>query len=517
MAQCRRGGDLRLLNKGQGGAQANRLGPEKYLVGATICAIVVDPTDRIVRVHLERRNQAGDISRGLLVFELMANKLNCALISERTGEILGVWGEEKRMQLGALYQAPQGDRRFVPGESNLGEFHARAEELEGSLAEKCRKLWVGLDRQSLNEVLFRAGFTNDRESLRADLGVLWHIASDFARESLDGKIYLYQIKDQWHFSAIEPQRLKGDCSVYGHLSEAIAEVAQRNQTLLKTRQGERQITGLLRKEIKGVDRRLAALSRDLREADNAESLERHGHVLLAHLDSIPSGTSKIELADIFDPGGQATCHIELDALKTPAENAAVMLKKAKKYGRRRQLLPERFKEVEKERDELRETLSMAENGHEIAKVEEWLRKRGYQKKMDKGERKPPERGGQAHPRQYTTTDGWRVLAGRNNKENDVLTHKVAAQNDVWFHAHGYPGSHVILKREGRKDEPSKQTLEEAAAIAAFWSKGKSAKKVPVVYTLAKYVSKPKGGAPGQALVKREKTLMVEPQVPKSKE
>jgi predicted ribosome quality control (RQC) complex YloA/Tae2 family protein len=94
---------------------------------------------------------------------------------------------------------------------------------------------------------------------------------------------------------------------------------------------------------------------------------------------------------------------------------------------------------------------------------------------------------------------------------------MAAQNDMWFHAHGYPGSHVILKREGRKDEPSKQTLEEAAAIAAFWSKGKSAKKVPVVYTLAKYVSKPRGGAPGQAVLKREKTLIVEPQIPKTKD
>ena len=89
---------------------------------------------------------------------------------------------------------------------------------------------------------------------------------------------------------------------------------------------------------------------------------------------------------------------------------------------------------------------------------------------------------------------------------------MAAQNDMWFHAHGYPGSHVILRREGRKEEPSKQSLGEAAGVAAFWSKGKSAKKVPVVYTLAKYVSKPKGGAPGQAIMKREKTIIVEPKV-----
>jgi predicted ribosome quality control (RQC) complex YloA/Tae2 family protein len=517
MAQCRRGGDLRLLKKGPGGDRATINGAEKYLVGAKVCAVVADHSDRIVRIHLERRNRTGDISRGVLVFELMANKLNCALISERTGEILGVWGDEKRMRVGSSYQLPKGSRRFVPGESDLSEFLARAGTIDGTLPEKCRKLWVGLDRQTLLELVDRAGFVEDRPDLGADLDVLWEIASGFATECLDGKFYVYLVKDQWHFTAIEPKRLKGSYSTYTNLSEAIAEVAQKNQTQIKKDQSEQRITGLLRREIKSIERRLAALRRDLKEAESAELLEKHGHILLAHLDSVPSGLSPVELTDIFDPTGEAVCLIELDRQKTPAENAAALLKRAKKYGRRLQLLPKRIRGVEREGSELRGNLLLVEEGQALNPVEDWLRERGYLKTMDKGDKKTQERGGQAHPRQYTTSDGWRVLAGRNNKENDVLTHKMAAQNDMWFHAHGYPGSHVILKREGRKDEPSKQTLEEAAAIAAFWSKGKSAKKVPVVYTLAKYVSKPRGGAPGQAVLKREKTLIVEPQIPKTKD
>ena len=81
---------------------------------------------------------------------------------------------------------------------------------------------------------------------------------------------------------------------------------------------------------------------------------------------------------------------------------------------------------------------------------------------------------------------------------------------MWFHAHGYAGSHVILRREERKEDPSRRTLEEAAAIAAYWSKGRTANKVSVAYTLAKYVSKPRGGVPGLAMMKREKTIMVRP-------
>ena len=116
---------------------------------------------------------------------------------------------------------------------------------------------------------------------------------------------------------------------------------------------------------------------------------------------------------------------------------------------------------------------------EVREIEEWLENRGIKGKMPGGmspKNGKRQNGLNAHPRQYITRDGWTVLAGRNNKENDILTHKMAAQNDIWFHAHGYPGSHVILRRDGRKEEPSKQSIEDAAGVAAFLEQRKSAKK-----------------------------------------
>ena len=136
---------------------------------------------------------------------------------------------------------------------------------------------------------------------------------------------------------------------------------------------------------------------------------------------------------------------------------------------------------------------------------------GHGSQAGKGERINDDRQG-ARPRRYRTTSGWCVWAGRNNKENDTLTHRLAAQNDYWFHAHGYAGSHVLLRREGHTQEPDKRTLEEAAAVAAYWSKGRTASKVPVVYTMAKFVSKPRGAPPGLAVMKREKTIMVRPEL-----
>jgi predicted ribosome quality control (RQC) complex YloA/Tae2 family protein len=118
-----------------------------------------------------------------------------------------------------------------------------------------------------------------------------------------------------------------------------------------------------------------------------------------------------------------------------------------------------------------------------------------------------------HPRSYQTKDGWTVLVGRSNQENDYLTHRMAHPEDYWFHAHGVPGSHVVLRREGRKDNPSAKTIEEAAAIAAFFSKARHSSRAPVIYTRKKYVRKPRGAKAGLAMCQHEKSIMVLPKDP----
>lgn len=119
-------------------------------------------------------------------------------------------------------------------------------------------------------------------------------------------------------------------------------------------------------------------------------------------------------------------------------------------------------------------------------------------------------GPRFHPRQFVTRDGWKVYVGRTNQENDYVTHVFARPDDIWFHVHGASGSHVVLRREGRKDNPSAKTLEEVASIAARFSQARHSRKVPVIYTLKKYVRKPRKAPAGLALCTREKTIMVEP-------
>jgi predicted ribosome quality control (RQC) complex YloA/Tae2 family protein len=115
---------------------------------------------------------------------------------------------------------------------------------------------------------------------------------------------------------------------------------------------------------------------------------------------------------------------------------------------------------------------------------------------------------------YTLPDGWTVLAGKTDADNDLLSLKDAAANDWWFHVKGQPGSHVLLQAH-ESGEPDRETLKAAAAIAAYHSKARNGGVVPVVYTQAKYVSKPKGAPPGTVSLKKEKILKVRPGLPDS--
>ena len=118
------------------------------------------------------------------------------------------------------------------------------------------------------------------------------------------------------------------------------------------------------------------------------------------------------------------------------------------------------------------------------------------------------------PHRYTTSDGFHILVGRNNKENDILTLKTAAKTDYWFHTKDIPGSHLLLQTEGR--ELTETAIFEAAAIAAYHSKGRDSENVPVDYVPIRYVKKPSGAKPGMVIFTNNRTVWVNPALPKEK-
>jgi predicted ribosome quality control (RQC) complex YloA/Tae2 family protein len=303
------------------------------------------------------------------------------------------------------------------------------------------------------------------------------------------------------------------------------------------------------RSIEVEERRLMRLHDRLRaeatEGEAAPLLRRHAEALLVHMGEIPRGASSFTCPDPQDPSQMLV--IELDPRRSASSNADAIFRRARRLERGAPLRTRRMRAIEEAVSRLSVLraqspgLAVATKGGEL--LHEALgpfarRTTGRQDAASVGTparaasparrpvsnrpaggargsvpatRKRPEE--RFHPRTYTTREGWTILVGRSNEENDYVTHALARPEDYWFHAHGCPGSHVVLRREGRKDNPSVRTLEEAASIAAWFSKARTSRKAPIVYTLKKYVRRPRKGPPGLALITREKLILVEPKAP----
>ncbi len=492
--------------------------PVKYFVGARFIGVSLPERDRTLSFLLERFNQKSkETTRGNLICEMMNRRIDCALISQENQKILGGWGKEKRIVVGNSYIPPVKDCRMVLGFDSIN-VREHLKNLQGeNFLELIRQNFSGFDRPVSKEVMYRCGFDEKDPGTISNLQKFWSTANEIFNSvgSLGG--YLYQEKGTIHFTAIRPTRLPPSIEIEKTTSliDSINEFVNRQKTLNEYGSQKKETARIIKRALKSLLSKSISLNNELKETENAEILERKGHTLLAHLHQVSKDAKNLTLVDVFKNTSEEILKYDLDENETPVEHAERLLKVAKKLKRRKEILPSIIAKLDLEIIDLKSVKnSFDEPENNLDELRCWLITKGYMD-IDKTNTKEKikDRPNFGKPREYLTDDGWVILAGKNNKQNDVLTHRIAGQNDLWFHAHGYPGSHVILKRNGHKNEPSKIAIEQAASVAAFWSKGKTAKKVPVVFTLKKYVNKPKGGAPGQATIKREKTIIVHPELP----
>ena len=213
------------------------------------------------------------------------------------------------------------------------------------------------------------------------------------------------------------------------------------------------------------------------------------------------------IADNFYADGCPKITIELDSRKSPSQNAQYYYNEYKKCVTAESMLTVQIEKGEEELQYLEsvfDALTRAESENDIIQLRLELREQGYIKSSG-NKAKPPKA---LPPLEYKSSDGYTILVGRNNHQNDQLTMKFAEKSDIWLHTQTITGSHVIIVTDG--ETPPDKTIEEAAIIAAYNSKGRGSNLVPVDYCLAKFVKKPSGAKPGKVIFTNYKTAFVTP-------
>ena len=283
---------------------------------------------------------------------------------------------------------------------------------------------------------------------------------------------------------------------------------QREIALATTQLRQSKLTEL-KKSIKKAVRRIEALREDLDKAARYQDYARYGELLKANLGRIKKGQELITVVDYFDPA-QSELVIPLDPSKTPHGNMDDYFKKHRKFLVAGQEITPRIEGMERELAALRKDQLAIEEGR-------WVPVEPTSASTREGRLTPriqssalrPQHSSRSGPfRRFISADGVPIYVGRNAKENDELTLKFAHSDDLWLHAQGVPGSHVVVRLE-KGANPPPETLKDAATLALLYSDFKKSGKGDVIYTRRKYVRKAKGRPPGAVTVTQEKAIFIQ--------
>ena len=489
---------------------------ERHILKSAIVRVEQDAYDRVIRLHLEKRDRIGGVSRTTLIAELMGRLSNVILTDSASGRIIALLrphtSKTRPLQIGQPYTPPPPQRRTLPDQLEADTLAVLLSNSDRQVDESLAMSIAGLDRITAKEVLHRADIGTDPSSDRiADLlEEICHFYRDPPFE--DGGYCILHPGGKpvdvtpFRCAHVPAERLQH----YPSISEAIEAAFQSQLEEQSLKRTAKDLQRSLNRQLKTAETKRRRIADDIATARRADEFEKFGSLILAQLQKIPSGSDTVELDDLYGPGERI--RIALDPKKSAVNNGKDYLKRASKARKSEPILVRRLAAAERDivgiagySDRLN---VVADQGalDEVRKELEARRLIRPQRQRSQLRRDDPHA---IHPRRYLTGDGWEVWVGRNDLENDRMT-KSAPKYDLFFHAQGCPGSHVILKRQSPNSEPTPTSLEDAACLAAYWSKARGARTVPVNYTEIRYVQKPRGAAPGLVRIRNEKTVFVEP-------
>ena len=516
----------------------------KHFSGGRITGIHQYGTERILEIDVETMNELGFSVNKRLIFEIMGKHSNIIAIDRDSGRIIDCIkrvsidvNRARQLLPGQMYEYPP-EQDKIPFDAFCAA-DAAFEETEDSaiLAKAVLQAIRGLSPAASAEIAERTlllrkktGKVQSPSAISSadavppiapfTARVLDEICAELnAPPQADGRpiytptVYLTEDGTPVEFHIIRLSAFEGyyTAKTFPDVSSAAEYFYTHKNSANRVKQKTDDLSRNLKALLDKLYLKKQRLSEDLLKAEKSDELRLYGELLTAHLHEVTPGASKVTVQNYYT--GEPVS-IPLDIRFSAAKNAQNYFKR---YGKSRTAIREKsiqLEETQKDIDYLESVFTFLSNAVSAEETEEirselvdggYLRRRKNNFRLARKKSTPPE---------FRTSGGYRVLVGRNNRENDILTFKTASRNDLWFHTKDLPGSHVILFTEGTplEDLPD-AAIFEAAAIAAYYSKGRTSENVPVDYVPVRLVKKPAGAKPGMVIFTGNRTVYVNPSVP----
>jgi len=479
----------------------------KHLEGFLLEDIHQIEMDRIIIFEIKGRNEIGDISNKQLIVEIMGRHSNITLVDKTKNMILDsikhisfAVNSHRAILPGHEYILPPAQNKFNPFEADETEILKRIDFNSGKLDKQIVAAFSGISPLFAREILHHAGLANRTTLPKAFLQMIDALRDHRIQPAITGS----GTKENYYLLPLE--HLNGDYRHFDTLSEMLDRFyfgkAQRDRVHQQANDLEHFIINEKEKNEKKIDKLLATL----KEAENADIHKLFGELITANMYTIQKGMKEVEVINYYSEDGSLV-KIPLDVQKTPSENAQKYFSRYQKAKNAVNIVKE---QIEKAKDELTYFDSLLQqvetaSPKDIEEIREELVEGRYLKEKQKRHKKKNLNSKPVLDR-YTATDGTEILVGKNNKQNDYLTNKLAARDEIWLHTKDIPGSHVVI----RSKEPSEKTILEAASLAAYFSKARASSAVPVDFTRVRHVKKPSGAKPGFVIYDNQQTVYVTP-------
>ena len=477
----------------------------KLLGGGRVVSVTQPDHERLLEMRITSADELGVVTEKRLICEMMGRMTNLILVSEE-GVILAALHQvspessPRPVQAGMRYRLPPRQDKPSLWELSPPEMEALCRACGDDPSRLCGSM-AGLSPLLAREALFQGKTPEGTARFLLTL-----------RETAPRPFLLEKDGEARDFSAFpiaqDPAVTCREEPGFSQLLDGFYREQTRKSDLKTLSAATVRSMTTLRDRLR---RKLASQRQELLSAQKREELKRTADLITANLYAIRPGDKSVTLTDYFDPAlPQVT--VTLDPLLSPQENAQRLFRKYTRLKRAEEALLHQIDLGEQELayvENVLYTLSAASEPSQLREIREELIQAGYLRSPDKGRRK--EKPVSYAPRQFTVDGGLTVFCGRNNRENDELTHRRSAKTDLWFHARGVPGSHAVLVTEGQP--PSDRAIEQAAAIAAFYSSAGNQPRVPVDYTQIRRVKKPQGARPGMINYFEFQTALVAPALP----